>query len=105
MRSFLEGCAGERRGCRALLPVPLTSVLRGTSTSRAWSLTHFQKVEGKEKHSPHSFVPARRDPTLNPFLMRLFTGPPSANLCCWGARRNWAGEAEWASQVPQIQGG
>lgn len=48
MRSLLEGCAGERRGRRALLPVPLTSVLQGTGPSRGLEVwPTFQKRRGK----------------------------------------------------------
>lgn len=108
VRSFLEGCAGEARGCRALLPASLTSVLQGASMGRGPTrflkgLTPFQKAEGKEKHHPHSFVPACRDPTFNPVLKRLSIGPPSANLRCWGLRRNWAEGAGGASQGLQVR--
>lgn len=63
-RSFLGRCAGEKRGCRgsALRPSGLSTAGKQHGAGLG-NLTHFRKVEEKEKHRPHPFVPACRDPT------------------------------------------
>lgn len=97
----------RREGVGALLVVPLASALRGNSTEPGLGdLTHFRKAEGKEKRHPHPFVPACRDPTASPFLMRRCTRPPSANPCGRAGRRGcWEGAAGWAFQAFRLRGG
>ena len=86
MCSLVEGWAGERREGPGLVPlVLLASGLQANSTGvpklRLGDPPHFRRVEGREKHHPHPFVPARRDLTLNPFARRGCIRLPSANWC------------------------
>lgn len=94
----------RREGAGALSLVPLASVVRGNGTELGLvDLSHFQKVEGKEKHHPLPFIPARQYRTLNPFLMCLCIPPPQQTGAA-GVPEGAGGSRRARVRAPRAQG-